>query len=263
MDGTLLDPEGALSPRDRAALARLQAAGVELVLATGRLDLMALRFADELGVTAPIVACNGALIRDPVSRALIHAEWIAPAAVARARRQLQARGHPHLVYTADRIYHSAGSPRVARLERDNAGARPEHRVPFSPLEELDRLAAAPPVLKLLVTGVGEHDLAELEASLGGPGGLALVSPERGAIDVTAGGTSKGAGLEVLARRRGKDLARAIAFGDSHNDVSMLERCGLPIAMGNAEPEVKRVAAFVTRSNAEAGIAHAIEALGLA
>jgi len=263
LDGTLLDPEGTLSPRDRAALARLQAAGVEVVLATGRLDLMALRYAHELGVTAPIVACNGALVRDPVTRAIIHAQAIPAPLVARLRQHLQARGHSYLLYTADRVHHTEGCPRLARLYRYNAGARPEHRVPLWPLGELDRLPSLPPVLKLLVSEVGEEAMAELEALLGGVGGLALVASERGVIDITADGTSKGAGLEVLARARGMDLARTVAFGDHHNDVSMLERCGLPIAMGNAEPEVKRVAAFVTRSNAEAGVAHAVETLLLA
>lgn len=263
MDGTLLDPEGAVSPRDRAALARLQAAGVEIVLATGRLDLMALRFAHELGVTAPIIGCNGALIRDPVSRVVLHAEPIPPALAARLRDHLDARGHAYLVYTADRVHYTPGSTRLAKFERYNAGARPEHRVPLSPLEELDRLAPPPPVVKVLVTSAGEEVLAELEAVLGGAGGLALVVSERGVVDVTARGTSKGAGLEVLARARGMDLARTVVFGDHHNDVSMLERCGMPIAMGNAEPEVKRAAAFVTRSNAEAGVAHAVETLLLA
>ncbi|HVO19961.1 MAG TPA: Cof-type HAD-IIB family hydrolase [Anaeromyxobacter sp.] len=263
LDGTLLDPEGALAPRDRAAVARLRAGGVEVVLATGRLDLMALRFAHELGVTAPIVACNGALVRDPVTRAIVHAQAIPAPLVARLRQHLRDRGHHYLLYTADRVYHTEGSPRLARLDRYNAGARPEHRVPLSPLRELDLLPSLPPVLKLLVSEVGEEAMAELESLLGGAGGLALVASERGVIDITADGTSKGAGLEVLARARGIDLARTVAFGDHHNDLSMLERCGLPIAMGNAEPEVKRVAAFVTRSNAEAGVAHAVDTLRLA
>jgi Cof subfamily protein (haloacid dehalogenase superfamily) len=260
MDGTLLDPSGVLAPRDRQALARLSAGGVELVLATGRLDLMVLHFAHELGVTAPIVACNGALVRDPRSREIVHVRAIAPALVGRLRAFLEGRRHSYLLYQADHVYHTARSSRLARFQRYNAAARPDHRVPLSPLEELDRLASPPPTLKVLVTDVGEEALAELAERFGGEAGLALVVSERGALDITAGGTSKGEGLAVLARARGMDLSRTVAFGDNHNDVSMLERCGLAIAMGNAEPEVKRVAAFVTRTNAESGVAHAIEAL---
>jgi len=263
LDGTLLDPSGDLSPRDRAAVAQLRAAGIEVVLATGRLDLMALRYAHELGVTAPVIACNGALVRDPVTREVLFARAIEAPLVTLLRRHLQARGLHYLLYTADRVYHTEGSPRLARLDRYNAGARPEHRVPISPLRELDRLRPPSPALKLLVTGVGQEVVDEIEELLGDAGRLALVVSERDVIDITADGTSKGAGLEVLARVRGMDLARTVAFGDNHNDLSMLERCGLPIAMGNAEPEVKRAAAFVTRTNAEAGVAHAVETLLLA
>ena len=262
LDGTLLNPQGIVARQDREALGRLSQAGLELVLATGRLDLMALRFAHELGVTAPIVACNGGLIREPVSRTILHARAIAPDAVKRLRNHLDQRRLAHLLYTADAIYFTPGNSRLFRLRQYNAGALPEHRVPLSPIEELDRLASFPPTLKLLVTDTDEDVLPELEGVFGGANGLAMVISERRSIDITASGTSKGEGLEVLARVRGMDLSRTVAFGDSHNDLSMLERCGLPIAMGNAEPEVKQISRFVTRSNAEWGVAHAIETVVL-
>ncbi len=48
------------------------------------------------------------------------------------------------------------------------------------------------------------------------------------------------------------------IGDSGNDIAMFERSGLSIAMGNASPEVRRAADFVTDSNREEGFANAIE-----
>ena len=54
------------------------------------------------------------------------------------------------------------------------------------------------------------------------------------------------------------LAEIAVIGDGGNDVAMFERSGLSIAMGNASPEVRRAADFVTDSNSEEGFANAIE-----
>jgi hydroxymethylpyrimidine pyrophosphatase-like HAD family hydrolase len=54
----------------------------------------------------------------------------------------------------------------------------------------------------------------------------------------------------------------IAFGDSHNDLDMLEFAGVGVAMGNASAEVKALADLITDSNEDDGIATALERLGV-
>jgi hydroxymethylpyrimidine pyrophosphatase-like HAD family hydrolase len=78
------------------------------------------------------------------------------------------------------------------------------------------------------------------------------------LDVTNPQANKGAVVDYLANRF--DIPRdAIAtIGDAHNDVSMFERSGLSIAMGNAEDDVKASASNVTSSNEDDGFAHAVE-----
>ena len=74
--------------------------------------------------------------------------------------------------------------------------------------------------------------------------------------------SKAHGLAMIARDLGIKPEEIIAIGDSHNDIGMLQFAGLGVAMGNADEEVKQVARYVTRSNAEDGVAFVLEELVL-
>ncbi|MCH5252283.1 MAG: HAD family phosphatase [Lachnospiraceae bacterium] len=78
------------------------------------------------------------------------------------------------------------------------------------------------------------------------------------IEVTDKTASKGIGILKLGEILGIKKEEILAFGDSGNDVAMLQMAGFGVAMENAEPEAKAAADFVTRSNTEEGIAYALE-----
>src|SRR3954453_5762293 len=65
VDGTLLDPSGAIRPRAAAAIARAAAAGIRPVLCTGRRYRRARPVAEHLGLDAPLVCNSGAIVKDP------------------------------------------------------------------------------------------------------------------------------------------------------------------------------------------------------
>ncbi|MDR2660810.1 MAG: sugar-phosphatase [Lactobacillaceae bacterium] len=70
--------------------------------------------------------------------------------------------------------------------------------------------------------------------------------------------SKGLALQQLAEKLKIDISQTMAIGDQGNDLSMLEKAGVSVAMGNAIPELKQIADFVTKTNDEDGVAYAIE-----
>ena len=80
------------------------------------------------------------------------------------------------------------------------------------------------------------------------------------VEITPQGADKGAALARLCRILEIDRSEVIAFGDNHNDLTMLEWAGRGVAMGNAEPEVKQVADEVTATNGEFGVALVLEEL---
>ncbi len=78
------------------------------------------------------------------------------------------------------------------------------------------------------------------------------------LDITHPLANKGVALSELSKLFHIPLAEIAVIGDGGNDIAMFERSGLSIAMGNASPEVRRAADFVTGSNREEGFADAIE-----
>ncbi|WP_163539514.1 Cof-type HAD-IIB family hydrolase [Gracilibacillus sp. YIM 98692] len=78
------------------------------------------------------------------------------------------------------------------------------------------------------------------------------------IEVNALGVNKAAAIEIVADRLGLKMDQVMAVGDSLNDIKMIKKAGLGIAMGNAQDEVKKASNWVTASNREDGVAKAIE-----
>jgi hypothetical protein len=77
------------------------------------------------------------------------------------------------------------------------------------------------------------------------------------VDITPRGIDKGAGLSFLCEHLGVDLASCVAIGDSHNDLPMLRRAGHPAAPRNADPDVCRVAEYVSPLPEALGVADII------
>ena len=63
---------------------------------------------------------------------------------------------------------------------------------------------------------------------------------------------------MLLDKLGISREELIAFGDNYNDITMIGYAGMGVAMGNAEPEVKRIANCVCETNDEDGVAKTIE-----
>lgn len=78
------------------------------------------------------------------------------------------------------------------------------------------------------------------------------------MELNAHGVTKGRGLAELARVLGLRPAQVMACGDSGNDLAMIEYAGLGVAMGNADPDIKAAAQYVTLDNNHDGVAAAVE-----
>ena len=81
-------------------------------------------------------------------------------------------------------------------------------------------------------------------------------------DITTRHADKGRALATIADHVGIPIERTVAFGDGGNDISMVERAGVGVAMGNGIAELKAVADMVTSSVDDDGVARALQELGL-
>lgn len=261
IDGTLLTSAKGISPRTRRALALARAAGVQLVLVTGRRYPAALGVAEALGGEIPLVLHNGALVVE--AGEVVRCR---PLARAAARRAI-AIGRRH---GADPVVH-CGSRAEGRLLVE--GVAPSNTLLAYYLEKShpdvtvvadvwSALADDP----IQVMFGGELSLMDalapvLADRLGAAARVErTVYPARGVgmLDVVSPDVSKAKALAFLQARWGLDAAETLAIGDNWNDHEMLERAGLGLVMGNADPEMLRLGLPVLPSNDEDGVAVAVE-----
>lgn len=256
LDGTLLTDKKSISPLTRQALVTAAQAGCRIVVATGRSFGVARYFTGDIPLTAPQITFNGAVIHDPVGNRelaslLLPPEWVRPAIEFFLDEGIAvAYFTPDALYMDRRIPEPHGwQPQLAGLPeqltdmRDVAGRPCIKVVGFA-----DKIAIAR-VRPRAVERFG-HALYVTQTS---PMLLELLHPE----------VSKGAALRRIAHMLDIPRQAIVAFGDSHNDLDMLDFAGAGIAMDNASAEVKEIADMVTDSNLDDGIATALRQLGIA
>ena len=82
------------------------------------------------------------------------------------------------------------------------------------------------------------------------------------FEIMPQGATKASGLKHLAEKLGIDPEQIMALGDAANDIEMLEFVGQSVAMGNASDDIKSLSKYVTLTNDQAGVAHAIRTWAL-
>lgn len=258
LDGTTLDSRDVISAENLNAIERLRERGLFIAVATGRSHLMIKEYIAQLGVQLPIIACNGGMIREvDYAKPPVFVQCIDKARAMELLNWRRKNGFDALVYTRELVYHPKGSKRALKYIKYNKTCDPRYRVDLREIDEENIECFAGDIVKLLFAECDNSRQAQLEALFNHDAKLYIVSSMSGLVDVMAGGVSKGLALKLWAQRLNVPLEELIVFGDNYNDISMFQIAGMSIAMGNAEEEVKKEADFVTLSNDQSGIAHAI------
>jgi len=268
IDGTLLNPQFQISEGDLAALRRAHAAGIEIVLVTGRRHTFALPIAKQLGFDLWLISSNGAITRS-LSGETFHRDLM-PAAVCRQLCEAMQGFRGNTVLTFDR--ETRGAIVIERLDELGSSIRRWLEKNMAYIEfvvPIEKALVTDPVQSMFCGTVTRMAAALQALERSGMDGLVTILrteyPERdlSMIDVLNAECSKGHGLERWASYRGYRREEVMAVGDNHNDVEMLEFAGHPVIMGNACQELRDRGWRVTGGNHECGLAAALEsALGL-
>jgi Cof subfamily protein (haloacid dehalogenase superfamily) len=267
IDGTLLNPQFQISDGDLTALRRAHAAGIEIVLVTGRRHTFALPIAQELGFDLWLISSNGAVTRS-LAGETFHRDLM-PAETCRKLCAAMQEFRGNTVLTLDK--ETKGAIVLERLDELGSSIRRwleknmEYIEFVIPIE--DALASDP--VQAMLCGTMAHMTKALRAleGAGMDGEVTILRTEYPArdlsmIDVLNVGCSKGHALERWATHRGYRREEVMAIGDNHNDIEMLEFAGYPVIMGNACEELLGRGWTVTRGNDACGIAAAVDlALG--
>jgi len=253
LDGTLLASDGVVRERTRAAIARSQAAGVPVLVATGRMFRSVRRYLDDVELPEPVVCYQGAAVVDPPSGVFLLHRPLELDTARDAIAELATLGISPNVYVDDQLH----------VAKENDYTRRYSGFQHLPVIEVGDLLAwlAQPPTKLVA--VAEPDVLagirpHLERRLDGRAFLTTSLPymlEIGNPDVT-----KGSGLAFVAARLGLDLDRVVAFGDGENDVELLAAAGFGVAVRGGHPRLLEIADTTCDPPAEDGVASVIEAV---
>ena len=271
IDGTLMPSTGPkISPRNCAALQAAEAAGIEIVISTGRRQAYAMPLIAQLGLSedSVMISSNGAVVRS-FDGELLDRRFLP---VETARELCAAlRGYGTMVFTFDRD--GTGSLVIeslqqlhARIDRWVEANRP-YLTEIRPIERAFD-GGEEPIQGMLCGALAEMAAAEKQLLLSDVAGrIAMHRTEYAArnlsiLDLLPPGCSKGAALASLASIRGLEREQIMAIGDNLNDLEMLEYAGRAVVMANASREVLALARDrgweLTASNDQDGVALAVE-----
>ena len=256
LDGTTLDGEQKLAPRTKAAILAARAAGIRVIIATGRPSYSTQRYVDELGAAVVCVVFNGAAVarlRPFGAPRLAPCDGLGGSRARAALRVGLALDCCVSLVLASRAVAVARAPRhVALLERfvDLEGSAQEV------VEDGD--AYCDDAIKVLALCGGDPAAVAAEAAaLLGEGSGVVVVPAEVHVEFLAAGVTKASALAKLLSA--SELRRTVAFGDSWNDVEMLEAAGEGVAVANAREGVKARADRVSPwRHDEDGVARELE-----
>lgn len=250
LDGTLLGPDKTVSPANRAALARLADAGLEVVLASGRHRISMLPIAEQLPEVRWMVSAQGAFVSDLAGEQIVLERSMPPERAAEAMQICLHHHYPTIFYAPSGIFTLSEGAWIDRYGK-LSGIRP------ALLTEQEALRMS--VFKVLIyTDAARVDafeqLPEVQAW-----DLYRVRSLDNVFEFAGADTDKGQGLAALGRHLDIDPSVMIGFGDAPNDLPMMDRVGLGVAMDHAWREVKVAADRVApQGPPETSFARAVE-----
>lgn len=259
-DGTLVNADGTISEKNKKAIAEYVESGGAFVISTGRLPGGILPRVKELGLTGKVCCCNGAVIIDTESKEVLMESRLSLEGTLAACKKMEELGlHIH-AYDLWDFYVNMDDDILKLYEKMvKTTATLVLDKPLSEfLEEKERA-----VFKL-VAMVDPEKNAEILSVLSKENfdGCVVTKSASYLVEVINKNHSKGTAIEVLANYYKTPLDKVIAIGDQLNDMEMIEKAGLGIAVKNAETPLKEKADYVSEyTNEESAIADIIEKFG--
>jgi len=260
LDGTLLRPEGTLSPYTAEVINRWIKGGGLFSYATARPSFTAAKVMMEINIQLPVIVYNGALIKNSATNEVLYSTCFTPKEVKDIREFLTSQGIYPIAYSF--IDGRECSSHVTKYDTEGVKfqlRRCEGDASFRHLEEEAELYKGE--MFYFVCNAEETVLAHAYEILMQDKRLNL-DYYRGSysgmqwLEIMPSNASKAKSMQVLKAMLSCD--RVTAFGDGPNDVSLFEAADECYAVENAKPELKALATAVIRSNREDGVARWVE-----
>lgn len=255
IDGTLLNSHHQITPEVKAALQKAEQQGVKIVLCTGRPLTGVAPLIDELGLDKEgdyVITYNGSLVQNSATKEQISMFGLSYddfLTIEMTARKLGIHLHTETeeaIYTANRDI----SPYTIH-EAFLVNMPLYYRTPEEMTPDLN-------IIKMMMIDEPELlDLAEQNLPKSFYETYTVVKSTPFFLEFMNKQVDKGQALHRLAEHLGYTAEEVMAIGDNENDLAMIQYAGLGVAMENATDTIKQNAQFITKSNDEHGVAHAI------
>ena len=263
LDGTLLDPASHVTAETKEALEKAAAAGYSLAAATGRVYTSLPKDLFEIEGLRYVITSNGAHVVDLKTGETLYSRLIDPACLQAAlpvifSRDLlveifyQHRGYFDQHCLDDLAFYGVDTPARREYTRTTRTAVPDIR---SLLEE--HKAELENVMIMFADPAVKQEYFDALKDLPG---LNVVYSSHLSLEIGGSESTKANALAFLQQKLGLEPDSLMAFGDSTNDLSMLEYAYMGIAMGNSVQYLKDRADLIGPTNAENGVALMIRTL---
>jgi Cof subfamily protein (haloacid dehalogenase superfamily) len=241
-----------LRPRTIAAIGAARAAGIRVLLVTGRMFRSVLPYARAAGIEDPLVCYQGAAVVEPATGEFLLHEPIPLELAREAIAAVESEGFGLNCYVDDELY-------VAKVTPNARAYADFQHIPLTEVGDLRGWLERPPTKLVVVSTPEELDALRptLVARFGGRLFIAKSLPYF--LELANPSISKGSGLAFVAEHLGFTAAETVAFGDGENDRELLEWAGYAVCVENGDDLVKELADWICPGPEEEGVALAIEA----
>jgi Cof subfamily protein (haloacid dehalogenase superfamily) len=272
LDGTLLNHQNEISEENKNAIQYAQEKGFEVVISSARAYFDVRNICEKAGLSLFIIGTNGATIHSKEGKQ-ISSTIIEKNDVRSILEWLNERNYYYEVFTDTAIYiikkesekfnqeiqrikSTSLDERMIELTED--AERQLDQFGYVAVENVDEiLNKKENFYNILICSFDNEKLTDGRNQFEEFAELAVVSSAEHNLEITNKKASKGMALENLALFINCSLDQAMAIGDSENDLSMLQKVGYSVAMGNAKKRIKDACTMTTLKNVENGVAHAI------
>jgi Cof subfamily protein (haloacid dehalogenase superfamily) len=273
MDGTLLNDKMQVSDENAAAIRQAGENGIEFMVATGRGLTEAKPLLADQQLHPAFITLNGAMVYDEAGNLVVSIP-LSDAMTTYSMQLLDDRNIYYELVTDHGIYSNSRVRRIqnvadllVNLNPDTtyklAVALASARLEIMNINYVDNYDAVmndpnTHVMKIIAFNTADPDaLNEPREILMKTGELMVTSSSRNNIEINNINAQKGIALAKYAKQKGFDMDSCMTIGDNFNDESMIRDAKYSVAMGNAVPEIKELAWFITATNTNHGVALAI------
>jgi len=263
LDGTLLEEDQSIPVKVIIALRNLIKQGIVVTLATGRMFTSVKKFANQIGINAPLISYNGAVVREPSANKASFEEPLTSEQMHQVFTVCKQHSYYLQIYNDEHIVIEK-RVRYTEIDPDIDLANKNYFEVDSFLSPNRKLGNTPKILTCGNPSPSEMSARHLILKDALPD-LNIVSSlnnsaERGLIEIMNKDVSKASALAKLCEMLGVSPSECVVCGDAPNDIEMIKWAGMGCAVANAVPDVKKAARYTAIAQRSLGVLEIIRTL---